>query len=168
MLNSKEIVDFVRGLMIEDHLKEKFVKGRGLTTGIVWGFVPERLEEAKGEVAKLLNELDIHDNPWISANDLLVLKNKEMWNKLGSYEDYQALDLLIAVSNACGFIDHNIGNEMMNVLFMGEGNSIVISRYGRSIINNDEKWLEGVREVLAHVHFIIIEDEIRERLGIAK
>ena len=165
MLNTEAIIELAESVLINDPEKDKYVVGKGITTGMAWGFKPNGIEENKGLIANYLKELglDEKEKPYISARDLMTLKDGTLWNELQTYEDYTALDYLLAMACACGFIDNSQGTEIMNVNFIGEGNSIFISRHGREFAGNDKDWLDAIKEsCIDHMHYVVNVSGIKE------
>ena len=99
----------------------------------------------------------------------MSLKDGGVWNKFKTYEDYQALDYLVALANACGFIDNNIGVELMNINLIGKDESMLISTYGREEVDDDNKWLDSIKKsIIDKVHYTVRPDEIKAYLPIQK
>lgn len=101
--------------------------------------------------------------PLISLATLTTMKDGSTWNQLQSLEDFKTLDLLLACSDACGFIHNDAGTIQRNINEIGDMTSILISRYGRSFIGNDDEWLKAIREsVINRMYFLTEPDVIRQ------
>ena len=169
MLNNKEIIALTKSLLVNDPNAESYVVGRGITTNQVFGFSPEKIEDAKETIAKCLIEIGLNEKEFIILKDLMRLKEGGFWNYLTCFEDYQALDNLLAVANACGFINNSKGTEMSHVFMLGDINSILISQFRRVFVPNDEDWLKGLREtVIERMYFTVNIDKINEYKGMKK
>lgn len=115
-----------------------------------------------GEIACILQELGIDEKPMISLSRLTTLKNGELWNELLCLEDFQALELLLACSDACGFIQNDLATIQRNISEIGDINSILISKIGRSLVGNDDEWLKLIKEtVINKMYFLINPDRIK-------
>ena len=161
MLNSKEIKNDIIQLFVENQ-NDPYVIGNGILTSMKIGFDERKLNEKKGEIATILQELGIDEHPMISLFKLTVLKNGEVWNKLQSLEDFQALELLLACSDACGFVQNDPATIQRNIIEIGDINSILISNIGRSLVGNDDEWLELIREIIIKkMYFLTNPDSIK-------
>lgn len=161
MLNSKEIINNIMQLFIESQNKP-YVIGNGILTSTKIGFDERKLNEKKREIATILQELGIDEHSMINLLRLTVLKSGEVWNKLQSLEDFQALDLLLACSDACGFVQNDPATIQRNIAEIGDINSILISKIGRSIVGNDDEWLKLIREIIIKkMYFLTNPDSIK-------
>lgn len=87
--------------------EEDFVPGNGVFLGRTLGFNKQKLESVKQEVAEILMQLGVNEKTLVSLGSMAG--NIE----LHDLDDIQALDLFVAVSDACGFIDNS---EMIQAL----------------------------------------------------
>ena len=158
MLNSKEVNEYIHKLMIKS-TDTPYVAGNGVLTSTHVGFDQVKLEEQKPEIASMLQEIGIENSPLISLERLTKLKNGEVWNQLQSLEDLQALDLLLACANASGFILNNGIIIQMNINEIGDLTSILISGMGRSMVGDDAKWLEEIRNRVVNKMFFPVDGE---------
>ena len=147
MLNSKDIKSKIMQLFAESQ-DVPYVVGNGILTSMVVGFDERKLRESKQEIATILQELGIDERLMISLSSLTTLKNGEVWNQLQSLEDFQALELLLACSDACGFIHNDVATIQRNINEIGDINSILISKYGRAMFGDDDIWLQLIREIV--------------------
>ena len=160
MINSKELNKNIRDLFAETE-EEEFVAGNGIQTNVRIGFNLAKLNEKKQEIAILLRELGVDEHVLIRLSSLTKYKNGETWNNLQSIEDYQTLELLLACADACGFIHNDFATIQRNIAEIGEFNSIVISKFGR-ILMNDEDWLKAIREsIVNNMYFLTDPEKIR-------
>lgn len=161
MLNSNEIKNDIIQLFVGSQ-NDPYVIGNGILTSMKIGFDESKLNEKKGDIASILQELGIDEYSLISLSRLTVLKSGEVWNKLQSLEDFQALELLLACSDACGFIQNDPPTIQRNIAEIGDINSILISNKGRSLVDNDDEWLKLIREiVIEKMYFITNPDSIK-------
>ena len=161
MLNSKEIKNDIMQLFVESQ-NDPYVIGNGILTSMKIGFDERKLNEKKREIATILKELGIDEHSMISLSRLTVLKNGEVWNKLQSLEDFQALELLLACSDACGFVQNDPATIQRNIAEIGDINSILISNIGRSLVGNDDEWLKAIREtIIKKMYFLTNPDSIK-------
>ncbi|MDE6142317.1 MAG: hypothetical protein K2G03_06905 [Bacilli bacterium] len=161
MINSKYLLEFLTGLLAEDFDK-LFILGYGIITEQQVAFDEEVLEKNKAKVARILKELGINELPSITLERLTKLKDGEKWNELQNKEEFEALDLLLACSDACGFIVNNILTVQRNEFELGNVSSILTSDFGERLRNgiNDE-WLRMVREeVIGKMSFSTNVDKI--------
>ena len=158
MLNSKELYNEITQLFA---LSEEvpYVVGNGILTSMKIGFDEKKLEHKKQEIADILQSLGVDEQPLIKLSCLTKLKDGQVWNKLESIEDFQALELLLACSHACGFIINDYDTILRNILELGDIPSILISRYGRIIIGNEGEWLRQIREVVIDRMFFFTNPE---------
>ena len=81
--------------------EEEFVPGNGVFLGRTLGFNKQKLESVKQEVAEILMQLGVNEKELVSLGSMAG--NIE----LHDLDDIQSLDLFVAVSDACGFIDNS-------------------------------------------------------------
>lgn len=159
MLNPREIKDSIMELVVSS-IEVPFVAGNGILTNVRIGFDKAKLEANKQRIATMLQELGVDEHPLISLNSLTRLKNGEVWNQLRSLEDFQALEFLLACSDACGFIHNDACTIQMNINELGDLNSLIISGAGRTFFDNDAQWLESIRSVVVN-NMYFLTDGIR-------
>lgn len=158
MLNSKDMKNSIIQLFAESQ-NDPYVVGNGILTSMRIGFDVKKLEKKKQEIAAILQELGIDEHPMISLSSLTTLKNGEVWNQLQSLEDFQALELLLACTDACGFVHNDSATIQRNINEIGDKNSILISASGRSMIGDDDKWLQSIREVVISKMYFLTDPE---------
>ena len=159
MLNSKDVKDSIMQLLPEQD-QERFESNGGVLTGLRLHFDKVKLEENMQEVATILKELGIDKHPVTSLAGLTTYENGEVWNELQNAEDFQALELILACSDACGFI-HNNGTAIeRNLNEIGEMNAILISNCGRAMIADDKRWTRLIRERVADRMLFLTEPEL--------
>ena len=90
--------------------EEEFVPGNGVFLGRTLGFNKQKLESVKQEVAEILMQLGVNEKTLVSLGSMAG--NIE----LHDLDDIQALDLFVATSDACGFIDNS---EMVQAINYG-------------------------------------------------
>lgn len=151
MINSKELLKMLEGLLAK---KEEdpfsWIFGHGIITEQQIDFDKELLEKSKSKIANILKELGIDENSCTSLENLTKLKNGETWNELQTKEDFEALELLLACSDACGFILNDSITSQSNNLRIGDASSLLTSQFGRRSIDgiNDE-WLHTIRDEIS-------------------
>ena len=171
MLSTKEVIAKIEPMMI-DNVKTPHVEGNGIITTTVIGFDKKKMEETKIEIANILSEIGVDEKPLISLATLTKLKNDETWNKLNNMEDFHALELLLACSDACGFITNDVNTKILNINTLGSIPSVLISADGMNMFERKE-WLRMLREtVINNMYFMtnpeliksyaIIEEEVEE------
>ena len=158
MLNSKKLKEDIIDLFAESQ-DVKYVTGNGIITGMSLGFDIQKLIKRKKDIARVLQLLGVDEKPLVSLGSLTTEKDGTVWNKLETLEDFQALDLLVAVSNASGFLANDEIVQQLNINTIGEINSILISRSGRELINDDDKWLKLIRTVVVDKMFFVPDKE---------
>lgn len=94
----------------------------------------------------------------ISLASLTTLKSGRLWNRLQSLEDFQALDYLLACSDACGFIHNDVDTIKRNITEIGD-DLVLISRFGRSMVDDDNKWLQLIREKVVYNMYFLTDPE---------
>ena len=93
----------------------------------------------------------------------MTLKSGFAWNQLQSLEDFQALELLLACSDACGFIHNDDDTIQRNIVEIGDLNSLLISSSGRFMVNSIEDWLRLIRKkVIDKMYFITDSESIKK------
>jgi len=161
MYNSEDIKRKILGYLAEDS-KMPYVVGNGIITNISIGFDLAKINSAKKEIAKILVDLGIDEKPLISLHSLTTLKDGTVWNSLNNITDFQALELLLACSEACGFLNNNWYTKHMNINSIGEIHSVLISGSGRSLVGDDNEWLHLIREnVVNKMYFLTDTDCIK-------
>lgn len=161
MLSTKDMKNSIMQLFAESQ-NDPYVVGNGILIGMRVVFDEKKLEESKQTIATILQELGIDEHPMISLSTLTTLKNGEVWNQLQCLEDFQTLELLLACSDACGFIHNDAGTIQRNINEIGDINSLLISTYGRSMIGDDKKWLQSIREaVIGKMYFLTDSESIK-------
>ncbi len=164
MLSTKELKTYLCSLFAEKE-DTPYVAGNGILTSVRIGFDAEKIEKNKRTIAKMLEEIGIAEKPMISLESLTKLKNGEAWNELQTMEDFQALELLLASSNACGFILNDETIKQLNINEMGELNSILISSFGPSLVGDQDKWLRLIREtIINHMYFLTDIEKIQSAI----
>lgn len=158
MLTTKEVKDYFMQLIVESQ-NDPYVIGNGILTNVKIGFDEKKLEGSKQAIATMLQELGVDEHVMIKLSSLTTLKNGDVWNQLKSLEDFQALEFILACSDACGFIHNDVGTIQRNINEIGDLNSILISAYGRPMIGDDEKWLEAIREIVIDKMYFITNPE---------
>ncbi len=165
MINSKDIKNGIMQLLAVDE-NTPYVIGNGIIIGTKIAFDVKKLDEKKQKLATILHELGIDENNMIKLSRLTVLKNGEAWNNLQSLEDFQALELLLACSDACGFINNDLITRQLNINEIGTENLILVTEYSRAFIGDDDKWLQSIREkIVDKMDFFIDSDKIRTFTG---
>ena len=152
--NVKDSINNVIQLCGNRNQDEPYVVGHGILPGLYF-FNETKLEESKQTIATILQELGIDENTKISLSNLVTLKNGKIWNNLQSLDDFMALELFLACSDACGFIHNDIKNIQENINEIGgiNSDSNQILEWGRLLLGND-KWLQYIREtIISKMHF---------------
>lgn len=153
MKNSKELKEYIGKMFAKDKNVPMKI-GNGILVQNKCGFSEEQLELHKKEIASMLGEIGIHKHILVSLRTLTMLEDGTVWNPLLTLEDFQSLELLLAVSHAYGFLENNEVVMQMNANQLGE-NSCFMSTAGRSYCVNDEEWLREIREkVIDNMFFI--------------
>ena len=88
--------------------EEEFVPGNGVFLGRTLGFNKQKLESIKKEVAEALMQLGVDEKRLVSLGEMTGFE------KLHNYDDVRSLDLLVAASDACGFIDNSDRIQVLN------------------------------------------------------
>ncbi len=160
MLNSKDVKLNIMGLLATDESRRTL--GNRLN-GETISFDSTKLAERRQEIATILAELGVHKQPMVSLKSLASKLSGEVWNELQTVEDIEAIDLLLACSDACGFINNGATTISNNINEIGALNATLISRAGRTIIGDDARWASIIRERIAgNVSFSTDQDEILE------
>lgn len=141
MLKSNEINNLIRPLIGKN---EKNIYGSGIRPSVHLTFDEKKLEESKQKIADILMEIGIEDKDFIQLSSLTTLKNGEVWNELMTMTDFYALELLLACSDACGFINNSLDTIQTNIHNVGEPNSLILTSAGISHYG-EGKWLELIR-----------------------
>ncbi len=141
MLKSKEIYDMINPLIGKN---EKNIYGSGIRPSVHLTFDEKKLEESKQKIADILMEIGIENEDMIKLSSLMTLKNGEVWNDLKTMEDFHALELLLASSDACGFINNSLDTIQTNIHNVGKLNSLALTSAGISYYG-EGKWLELIR-----------------------
>ncbi len=162
MLNSKEINNYITKLMANED--EDFVIGNGVLTSMKIAFSKMKLEENKEMLANILHDLGVDNYPLITLDSLTTLKDGQVWNKLESMEDFAALDILLACSHACSFIDNDLDTVGNNINNLGEIDSLYLTLSGRKMVNDDTKWLAKVKELSKKMNYLTFPAEIKANL----
>ncbi len=166
MLESKKIKNDIISFFAQNE-NVPYIVGNGVITGLRIGFDESKLEENKGRIATLLYQLGVSEHPLIRLSSLTKLKDGTVWNKVQTMDDFQALDLLIACSDACGFIHNDMNTIQRNVHEIGDVNSMLISKYGRVGID-DETWLQLIRECVINNMYFFTEMETIKNFAISE
>ncbi len=160
MLSTKDMKKTLVGLLPSSE-GVPFVIGNGLFDRMELGFDEKKLEEKKGEIASYLMEIGADELPLVSLASLTKLKDGSTWNNLNTLEDFQALELLVAVSDASGFIINNDVIRQMNINEVGN-DSILLTLFGKMGFETDEEWVAAVKEsIVDHMFFFTDSDAIR-------
>ncbi len=164
MLSPKELQSYLSNLFVES-AETPYVVGNGIITTMRISFDAEKIEQNKRTIAKMLEEIGIDGKPLISLESLTKLKDGEKWNELQSMEDFQALELLLASSNACGFIQNDDMVKQLNINEVGDLTSILISAAGPALIGDTDKWLRLIREtIISHMYFLTDMEKIQSAI----
>ncbi len=141
---------------------EKNIYGSGIRPSVHLSFDEAKLEESKQKIADILMEIGIENEAMIKLSSLMTLKNGEVWNDLKTMEDFHALELLLASSDACGFINNSLDIIQMNIHAVGELNSLTLTSAGISYFGEGQ-WLELVRtSVIDKMHYLVNGEAIRK------
>lgn len=165
MINSKELLEMLKDLLpknAEDPFS--WVFGHGIITEQQIAFDKELLEKSKSKIANILKELGLDEVSYTSLENLTKLKNSETWNELQTKEDFEALEFLLACSDACGFIINDTITTASNNFRIGDASSLLTSQFGRRLTNgiNDE-WLRTIREeIIKEMYFPTNINKINE------
>ncbi len=157
MLNTKEI-RFTLGEIMAKNIEVPYVAGLGVRTGGKIAFYEAMLDSYKETLANQLCEMGIGEQPLVSLSSFTRLKNGEVWNNLQTIEDFEALDLMVACADACGFIINNVNVLQMNIAEIGDINSLLISKYGR-IGMDDATWLKKFKELVLNKMYFLTQAE---------
>lgn len=166
MLNSKDMKNNIQQLFAEDQ-STPHVVGNGILQTMRIAFDEKKLDRVKQEIAILLQDLGVDEHALISLLSLTTFKSGEVWNQLQSLEDFQALELLLACSDACGFISNDFNVKIRNINNLGDDAFLIAPDFyydfadSEGRINYDE-WLKAIRErVAANIFFIPSPDSIK-------
>lgn len=167
MLDPKNIYNMITGLFAGPDDQDAIVVGRGIFPVMKIGFHAKKIEEARPMIANILYELEASEHPLIDLKYLLTKKTGEEWNHLLSMEDFHALDLLLACSDACGFIYNNAMVTIMNIAELGDA-SILISSLGKALFKSSEEWLTSIRENVLHKMYFPVDKEAIRKFASSK
>lgn len=166
MLNSKDMRNNIQQLFAQDQSTPQVV-GNGILQTMRVAFDEKKLDRIKPEIAVLLQDLGVDEHALIDLLSLTTFKNGETWNQLQSLEDFQALELLLACSDACGFISNDFNVKIRNINNLGNDASLIATDFyyafadSKGCINYDE-WLKEIRErVATNIFFIPSPDSIK-------
>ena len=160
MLSTKDLKKTLKSLL-PDNYDTPYVCGNGFYNGMRFGFDVEKLEEKKGEIASYLMEIGVDELPLISLASLTKLKDGSTWNNLNTFEDFQALELLVAVSDASGFIINSDVIRQMNINEVSD-DSILLTSFGKLGYKTDEEWLNEIKKcIVDHMFFFTDSDAIK-------
>ena len=149
MLKSKEIYDMIKPLIGKN---EKNIYGSGIRPSVHLSFDEVKLEGSKQKIADILMEIGIENEAMIKLSSLMTLKNGEVWNDLKTMEDFQALELLLASSDACGFINNSLDIIQMNIHEVGELNSLALTSAGISYFGEGKWFLDTDENVYKYIN----------------
>ena len=163
MINLKELLEMLFSLLAKNETVP-FVFGHGIITEQQIAFDENLLENSKSKIANILKDLGIDEFPCISLEMLTTLKSGETWNELQSKEDFEALELLLACSDACGFIINDTLTAQRNNFEIGDLSSLLTSQFGTRLTEGfNDDWLRMIREiVIKEMHFWTDIDKINE------
>lgn len=138
--------------------EEEFVPGNGVFLGRTLGFNKQKLESVKQEVAEILMQLGVNEKELVSLGSMAG--NIE----LHDLDDIQSLDLFVAVSDACGFIDNSEIIQAINwaSLLDASNNSQCIIDPVRTMLS-DEEIAAGISDVCyKNMLFFVNGDKIEK------
>lgn len=158
MINPKEIENNIIGLFAESK-DEPYVVGNGILTHIKIAFSKKKIEENKKDIAVILQEIGIDEHPLINLSSLTKYKDGSFWNQLQTIEDFKALELLLACSDACGFIYNDLDTIERNINSIGDFGSLLISQIGISIYEDKDEWLKLIKERVIEKMFFLTDSE---------
>ncbi|MCX4365164.1 MAG: hypothetical protein OSJ70_05265 [Bacilli bacterium] len=163
MFDLKDLLEVLESILSED-LSKPFVFGHGIITEQQIAFDKEALENNKARIASLLKYLGIAGLSSVTLERLTKLKNGDTWNELQTKEEFEALEYLLACSDACGFIVNNILTSQKNCFELGSISSILTSDFGERFYNGiTGEWLKTLREeVIGKMHFSVNGEKINE------
>lgn len=170
MLSSKDLEKTITQLFAKNQ-SNPYVVGNGLLQSMRIAFDKKKLDKVKPEIATLLQDLGVDEHPLINLTNLTTLKNGEVWNQLQSLEDWKALELLVACSDACGFIINDSSVKIRNINNLGDNVGLIESDFYYDFadenghINYDE-WLKSIREKVAdNMYFLPSPESIKAFVG---
>ncbi len=168
MFDLKDLLEMLESVLSEE-LNKPFVFGHGIITEQQIAFDEDALENNKERIATLLKYLGIAELSSMTLERLTKLKNGDTWNELQNKEEFEALEYLLACSDACGFIVNNILAIQKNCFELGSISSILTSDFGERVNNGiNEEWLKTLREeVIGKMHFSVNADKINEYATLA-
>lgn len=162
MIDTKELLEMLLSLLAEN-CEKSFVFGHGIITEQQVAFDKETLEKNKSTIANILKELGIDELTIVSLERLTKTKDGETWNELQTKEEFEALEYLLACSDACGFINNNFFTINKNIFELGDISLILTSDFGERLNKIDNQWLQIMREnIIKRMYFPICVDIIKE------
>lgn len=166
MLSPKDMKNTIE-LLFAENQSTPHVVGNGILQTMRIVFDEKKLDRVKPEIAILLQDLGVDEHPLISLIGLTTFKSGEVWNQLQSLEDFQALELLLACSDACGFISNDFNVKLMNINNLGDDAALIAPGFYYSFADSEgrinyDKWLKEIRErVATNVLFIPSPETIK-------
>lgn len=109
----------------------------------------KRVMENRKYIAKILSGISKEHFPYVYLTDLVKMTNGNVWNKLETIDEFSTLDLLLAASVACGFIDNSEKTQKENLLRLDGLGKFFISPNGSAMFVEETKervWLKLIRE----------------------
>lgn len=88
--------------------EEDFIFGNGIFFPSALVFNKQKLEGVKQGVAEVLMQLGVDEKRFVSLGEMTGFE------KLHDYDDVRSLELLVAASDACGFIDNSNMIQVLN------------------------------------------------------
>lgn len=157
MLNSKNVKEKILSLIINDN-DTPFIVGHGILNHQIFYFDKEKLEASKKDIVMLLDELGIVGHSLINLTALTTTKDDQVWNSLEAFEDFEALNLLLACFDACEFVINNSFTIQSNLNQLGIENSTLLNTTSRILLGND-RWLEEIRNIVMNKMCFLVEEE---------
>ena len=163
-LEPKIIREYLLSLLASENSCQ--VAGYGILINTRIGFDEEKLLKNKKIIARIIQRIGLDEKRLIPLSSLTILKNGDVWNKIDTIEDFQALDLFVACLDACGFIYNGLDTIQRNINLVGEVNSVIISGNGRTLVGDDNEWLTAIRQcVIGAMYYTVNIDNIKESLN---
>ena len=157
MLSPKEFVNRIADVFEED--ESEYVLGEGVIDGTFIQYGRELLENMKDEIASYLQELGISEKDNITLEDFTKYADGTTWNALKTPADYWALEYLVSISHACGFIHKTVEDVKRTYSELGEDNAILFSVSWDKIYKNGKVWAKAIKKYgLKHVHYSVRKD----------
>lgn len=156
MVNSRDLKNKIRSLLVEGD--SFFTPGNGIIDNEVFRFDRDKLEENKKAIANILLEVGADMFPMITLETLTTTLDDQIWNELETLEDFEALDLLLACSDACGFIINNSFTKQSNTTHLG-GYAVILTEEGKKTININE-WLKLMRDIALRKMYYLTDQEL--------